>query len=405
MARQPEPWYWEARQAWYVQLGKRQIKLGADEKQARKEWHRVMAENGRLDERERRRMLVADACEDLCATVQTKRAATRRHYAEKLGLFAKHFGDRRLSEIQPAEVIRWIAEYQPPARDARGRKRRRWGDNSRCMQYKYVRLLMKWARDTGLIEINPFVRIDNPWRIRDRDRSMTEGEYEAVMRDPKSSPQFKEIVEFIWRAGARPGELAILTARHLDVRMRIARLQPTEHKTGERTGAQREIHFPPDLWERLKSYADHRPSGPLFRRKNGEPWTAGLITLAFGRAKRRLGLECVLYQARHAYFTNLAENGVPATRAARLGGHRKLDTFMNTYYHPETDQLQEDIQINADAEVERLARIRREADEACERADAERREKERRYNTARKRIQRARRRAEDGDQASRSSNT
>jgi integrase len=397
MPRQPKPWHWKARGAWYVQINGKQIRLHEDKRKAEQEFYRIMAADGRLDERQRRSMTVADACEALCAQVQTMRASTRRHYSEKLGLFAECFGRRKLHDISPPEVIRWISEYQPPALDSRGRPRRRWGDNSRAMQFGYVGLLYKWARDTGLIEINPFVRVGNPWKIKDRERGMSPHEYEDVMLDPSSSDEFKEIVELVWRVGARPGELAVLAARHLDSKKRIARLQPTEHKTGTRTGAQREIHFPPDLWERLKKYAELRPAGTLLRRPNGKPWTAGLITLAFSRAKRRLDLDCVLYQARHSYFTNLEANGVSAPIAAKLGGHRKLDTFMNTYYHPDTDRMQEGACVTAETEAERMARIRREAEEVRAAAEAERAEHKRRVAREKKQRYRAKKRLDDSD--------
>jgi integrase len=393
VARQPKPWYWKARDAWYVQINGKQIRLHEDKRKAEQEFYRLMAADGRLDARQRESMTVADACEAMCAQVQTMRASTRRHYSEKLGMFADAFGSRRMSDVTSQEAIRWVCNFTPPPEDSRGRPRRPWGDNSRAMLFGYIKRLFRWARDTGLIQINPFARVDSPWKIKARERAMEPYEYEAVLRDPASSSQFKEILEFIWRTGARPGELAILAARHLDARKRIARLQPTEHKTGTRTGAQREIFFPPDLWERLKRYAELRPAGPLFHRPNGKPWTTGTMTLAFSRAKRRLGLKCVLYQARHAYFTGLADNGVPAPRAARLGGHRKLDTFMNTYYHPETDLMAQDVCLTAEAEAERMERIRRAVEEQRAAADAARAEHKRHLATERKRRYRAKKRA------------
>lgn len=376
MARQPKPWYWKARGAWYVQLDGKQVKLHEDKRRAEQEFYRLMASRGELDGRQRANVTVADACEALLAQVQVRRPSTRRHYTENLGRFASAFGGRRLANVSVQEVLQWVASYDSPEFDAKGRPLvRRWGEHSRAMQYRYVRQLYRWARDTGLIDVNPFARVEGPWTTGKRDRPMSATEYEAILADTVSSDEFKEIVEFVWRVGARPGELAILSAQHLDASKMIARLQPTEHKTGTRTGAQREIHFPPDLWERLKRYTDIRPSGPLLRRKNGEPWRANIISAHFGRAKKRLGLTCVLYQARHSYFTTLADNGVPAARAAKLGGHRSLNTFMSTYYHPEVDLMQQDVRVTADAEIERMEQIRQKVEEARAAEEAARAER------------------------------
>jgi integrase len=261
------------------------------------------------------------------------------------------------------------------------------------MLFGYIKRLYRWARDTGLIQVNPFARVDSPWKIKARQRPMESHEYEAVMRDPASSDQFKEILEFVWRTGARPGELAILSARHLDARYPIARLQPTEHKTGTRTGLQREIFFPPDLWERLKKYAELRPASPLLRRPNGEPWTAGHITLAFSRAKRRLDLNCVLYQARHSFVTTHLESGVPMARVARLAGHTHVETVMRHYYHPDTELMTRDVEATREAETERMARIRLEVEALRAATEAARAEHKRRLARDKKQRYRAKKRA------------
>lgn len=390
MPRKPKPWYWEARGAYYVTINGKQQRLHEDRKEADREFYRIMAALNRLDDRQRKAMSVADACEALLANVQNFRASTRRHYAQKLGLFAEVFGTRRLADISPEEVRRWIGDYQPPRLDSRGRPARRWGETSRAMQYKYVRLLFKWARDTGKVETNPFAFGENPWKIPARGRVMQESEYEMVMADPKSSPQFKEVVEFVWRTGARPGEVAIMAPRHMDVRQPIIRLQPAEYKTGRRTNLAREIPVPPDLWEKLRRYAEIRRQGPLLVRPNGEPWTAGIITSAFSRAKRRLGLACVLYEARHAFITNMIDSGVPLSRVAKIVGHTKTETTVSVYYNPDMRLMVEDVAGPTEAEAERMAEIARKVAARREADEAARKEQKRRLATAKKRRYRAR---------------
>ena len=46
--KSPKPWHWKARGAWYVQINKKQIRLHENEKEANKEFYRLMAANGKL---------------------------------------------------------------------------------------------------------------------------------------------------------------------------------------------------------------------------------------------------------------------------------------------------------------------------------------------------------------------
>jgi integrase len=352
MARQPKPWFWQARNAWYVQVGGKQVKLHEEKKEADREFYRIMAAEGRLDPRQRQHMSVADACEALIANSQHLRAATFRLYTEKLGSFAGQFGGRRLDSVQPQEVIRWIRSYQGTRPE-----RKPYGEASRCLLFRYIKSFYKWARETGLIELDPFVRVPNPWRVMARDRGMTDHEYELVMMAPRLSPNFKELVEFIWNTGIRPGELVSLSARHMDAKRPIARFQPAEHKTGTKTGRQREIHFPADLWKRLQGYAEIHRKGPLLRKANGNPWTSKEVSCAWYRFAKTHGIECVLYQARHRFLTTLGESGVPLGRVAAIAGHSSVDVLLSTYYHPESQQMGEDVDAAGRAEPDRMARI------------------------------------------------
>jgi integrase/recombinase XerC len=380
MPRQPKPWYWKARGAWYVQIKGKQVRLHERKAEADREFYRLMAAEGRLESRQAQRMTVADACEAMIASVQYRRPATIRVYVEKLGAFAEAFGTRRLDSIQPAEVIQWAGSYE-----GSGRLGRPLSESTRAVYFRFVKQLYRWCRDTGLVGVDPFARVPNPWRVQKRNEPMGEDEYEKIMM-MRLSTQFKEIVEFVWRTGIRPGELAILTAKHLDSRLPIARFQPTEHKTGTRTGLQREVYFPADLWGRLKAKAEVHRQGPLFRKANGTPWTSREISNTFGRVRRRHGLRCVLYQARHRWATTLLDSGIPAARVAKMAGHVRPDVLLTTYYHPEAEQMSADI----DAMGEDEAALARKIAEMQEAREAARREALRKCKMMSERRRRAR---------------
>lgn len=338
--KQPKPWYWKSRNAWYVTLDGKQVRLHENEREANAEFYRVMAAEGKLGNRQVAKMTVADACESLIASVTHLRPSTQRNYKDLLGPFAAAFRSKRLDAMTPEMCIRFVSSYK--GRNYCGKT---FGDSSRTVMFKHIKLLFRWARDTGLIQHNPLARTPIPWKVPPRERPMTNVEYQQIQADPKTDPKFKEVLEVMWQTGIRPGEVATLAARHLDARLPIARFQPTEHKTGTRTGHQREVYFPPALMERMRDHAKDRPNGPLLLNRNGEPWTQHKISGRFTRLKQRLSLpkELVIYMARHHFITSLVESGIPLARVAKIAGHTHPETVMRHYYHPDTLLMLDDV--------------------------------------------------------------
>lgn len=339
--KQPKPWYWEKRKAWYVTLNGKQVRLHEKEREANKEFYRLMAADGRLELNGRTRISVADAIEAFLATIGHLRLNTKKTYLKSLGPVAEHFGGRQLESISGDEFLRFVTTYRGRP-DARVKS---FGDSSRHAVFRHIKVLCKWAKETRLIQDDPVIRIKNPWKIQARDRQMTEEEYKKIATDRRVNVRFKEVIEIIWRTGMRPSEVATMAAHHLDARLPIARFQPAEHKTGTKTGLQREVFFPPELMERMRSYATKRPVGPLLRNRSGNPWTSEQIGVAFWRVKRRLGLEknLVIYMARHGFITRLIESGVPIARVAKMAGHNNTQTIMTNYYHPDTEKMINDV--------------------------------------------------------------
>jgi integrase len=205
---------------------------------------------------------------------------------------------------------------------------------------RHIKTLFRWARDTGILQINPVASLENPWKIAARERQMTGEEYRQLLEDKRASLEFKELVEFLWRTGARPGELCSIQAKHLDPMLPLARLDPSEHKTGSKTGRPREIIFPDDLMVRLRGYSKERPAGPLLRTKAGRRWTRSTVGDCFRRAKKRLGLpeDLCLYMARHAFITRLIDAGTIPALAAKISGN-SVEIISKTYYHPDIEAM------------------------------------------------------------------
>lgn len=357
--KQPKPWFWKARKAWYVQLDNKQVRLHENEKEANAAYFRLMASSGRGVELKAGRLTVEGAVESCIMGAEHHRPNTVRLYRDMLGPFAGHFQSKRLTDITSNDVIRFVSTYQ-----GTGYRNRTIGDSTRALMFRFIKTLFRWCRDTGLIQINPLHSTDNPWRVTIRTRLMTEKEYMAIMSDPQVSSPGKEVLEFLWRTGCRPGEIVRVEARHLDANNPIVRLQPTEHKTGTKTGLQREIFIPPDLMLKLRAYAADRPRGSLLRNSKGAPWTSGSISEWFSRARDKLGLpeDLVLYLSRHAFATRLISQGNPIALVAKLAGHTDAQTIQRVYYHPDTGAMAGIVGVDSDDKRALLDKIRAGAD-------------------------------------------
>jgi integrase len=377
MPRQPGIWFWKTRNAWYTQIKGKKVRLHEDKRQAHLELHRLLSSEGRLDARQKDQLTFADAVEAYLAGYQHHRPSTVRNAHDKLADLCVGFGSRRLASLQPHEVLAWIAKW--PGRSGR------LGEPTRALLWRWCRQLYKWCRDTGWLDIDPFARATCPWKIRRRKEVMSEREYELIMGLPRLSAQFKEVVEFVWRTGIRPGELAVLSAAHMDHSLRCLRFEPDEHKTGGKTGEPREVFIPSDLWDRLNAYAKIRGKGPLLRKANGKPWSQPSISRVFNKIKVRHKLKCVLYQARHRYATAMLEGGVDRNKVAVLMGHDDPRT-LSTYYHPEKEAMGAEVErVQGSAEAERLTQIRGE----MEKKRLEAKERERKKDNERRKKNRA----------------
>lgn len=356
--KMPKPFWREARGCYYVEIDGQQHKLSPTKTVAMEMYYHLMATHGRRDNPTIAKITVAQAIERIIRErAATHRKNTIRAYVHNLTPIGDAFGERRLGDLQPDEILRFIRGYT-----GRHWRNGTFNDASRWLMFRFVKTLYRWGRDTGLIDFNPIHGIKNPWIVTPRTRVMTVEEYERIMGDRKTNERFKEVLEFLWRTGARPGEIACMQARHLDARRNIVRLQPTEYKTGSRTGLQREIVLPDDLMARLRGYAALRPQGELLRNRADKPWNQRRIALAFRDIRIRLEMPegLVIYMARHSFVTRKLDETNNMALVAKLVGHTDTTTIQRVYYHPDLDDMDKIVNSNAGSELARAEEIRRE---------------------------------------------
>jgi integrase len=322
------PWWRKAKQSWYVWHDGRQVSLKVrdqkDRKAARQAWHSLLAETGQR-RREKQSAatvgkVIAAFLDDVADRVTPN---TTRNYRHFLGRFSKAHGKVRVEELAPTEVEKF-ARQQPG-----------WSDTSKGYFLGVLVSALRWALRAKLIRANPLVGLVKPpkasrggWAVLSAD------ERELLLAG--SPPAFRLFLTVLFATGARPGEVAALSAENVDLEAGLARLD--HHKTAHKVGKARTIFFPPAIVELLKRQRELYPTGPLLRNSVGRPWVCKAWVRAMGLVRKRVGLpRVVCYAGRHSFATDALSEGVNPAQVAELLGHKGLGSLKH-YTHLEAKQ-------------------------------------------------------------------
>jgi integrase len=319
--RQPKPWFRNDKNAWYVQIGKRQISLGKDQDEAFRRYHRLMAEEGLVESlsRTRTEWQVTLIC-DLYLEHSSRRHKPATYDLNRLRLqdFCDHYGGLSISNLKPFHLNRWLDSHD-------------WGQSTRSGAIAIVKAAINFAVGQGYIGENPLRSVKKPGTKR-RERLLTADEQSALL-DATHDREFRDFLVALQETGARPGEVAAVTARDVDFDAAVWVL--TDHKTRHKTGRPRVIYLTPCMIELCRRLVEAHLTGELFRNTHGKPWTRNAIRCRFRRLRDKLGLGAgvVAYTFRHTWTTEALERGVPIATVAELLGHSDTTMVSEHYSH------------------------------------------------------------------------
>jgi integrase len=147
----------------------------------------------------------------------------------------------------------------------------------------------------------------------------------------KATRAFGLFLRVLYATGARPGEVARITAENFDPDAGLVRLR--QHKTAHK-GKVRVVYLPPETVALLSELARRYPSGPLLRNTRGEPWTGKALVKAMLAARGRAGIDrAICYGYRHTFATDALSQGVPDAQVAELLGHSGTAMLHRHYSH------------------------------------------------------------------------
>lgn len=339
--RHASPWYRASKRAWYVEHDGRQVQLlklapgekppirRAPEGGGRPRWyppqavleafHRLKAgDPARVDPPGR--ITAARACDLFLRWAERHNdPKTFGWYAYYLRDFCLAHGRLPAAELKAYHVTRWLDAHPT------------W-KGSRRHAVIAVKRAFNWAAREGLLRENPLKGVEKPPAGR-RPAVLTR-EQRAEILAAIGDEEFRLFVEAMQESGARPSEVARVTAADVDPGRGVWVLR--EHKTGRKTGKPRVVYLTPRLAEITAMLAARHPEGPIFRGpRGGRPFTHAGIVSRFRRLRQKLPhlAHAVAYALRHGYATEALINGVGVAQVAELLGHRDTAMVMAHYSH------------------------------------------------------------------------
>lgn len=244
-------------------------------------------------------------------------AATVAGYRLALAPLVAGFGPRAAASLAAEELEEWA--------DRPG-----WSSSTRNGYLGTVQTLLKFAKC-------PIVLRRPPKESRGAETCLTDAQFAAVLAAMNPRPRggagdLRQLLVALRETGARPQELARLTAEAVDWANGCARLK--RHKTRKQTGRDRVIYFNSPARAALEAQRAKHGSGLLFRTKGGNAYRAKCIVRELRDVSKKVGFRVIAYGlGRHSFATNALANGVPDAVVAELLGHTGTAMVHKNYSH------------------------------------------------------------------------
>lgn len=156
-------------------------------------------------------------------------------------------------------------------------------------------------------------------------------------RRNKSEPRvFEDVLRFTYGTGCRPGELAALQVRDVQLRTRQVTLGRHKRTHAQSAATIRDIQLDDETLEICRRLCRGRDGDSrVFVQPNGAPWNQDRLDERFRRVRRLAGVResITLYSYRHLWITDLIESPqIPIATIAAMAG-TSIKMIEQTYGH------------------------------------------------------------------------
>jgi len=244
-------------------------------------------------------------------------SGTLQGYAKHLAVFAKAYGTRQAESITSDE-----------AEDVS--KKAGWSSTYRADFLGTVVCMYRWGVRQRLLNQSPVEGVRKPPRAsRGAKCVISEADHNKLMRS--ADDDFRDYLILLWNTGARPSEIASLTAEQVNASIDGA--VPLENHKLAHKGKPRFLILHGEALEVATKRAKEVNSGLIFRGNNGL-LTARAIAGRMSRLCERAGTRPInAYSFRHTFATQALVNGLPDAQVSALLGHSDTSMLHKHYSH------------------------------------------------------------------------
>jgi len=371
MARTPKPWFWKARNGWFVTIDGTRHFLSKEKDAAKTRFHELMAQPQKRVVRADSLAVIIDLFLEWC---QKNRAPdTYEWYRYRLERFVRTYPSLRTHELKPFHVQQWLDSMTGLA------------SGSHRNYCRSIKRAVRWAKQQGYIDNNPIADMEEPQCGR-RETVISQTDYEQIL-SLIPCDEFRNLLQVTWETGCRPQESLRVEARHVQLATNRWVFPESEGKGN----MGRAVYLTDSAAKITGKLVSRYPNGKLFRNSVGIPWTISAVNCAFIRLQQKMGLaeakrqeweptdenirefalslspvktvkgervtkterdlyiearrklrlrhseqlapKYSLYTLRHSWATHALERGVDALTVAVLMGHRDVSTLAKVYQH------------------------------------------------------------------------
>lgn len=323
MGRPRKPYFRESDGWWVSRFRGEYVKLAKgweNETAAKKRFHELMAIDVVSTPTDSVTVTVAALFEAFLTWSHRENSpSTYDFYKPYLQWFVDLHGTVRVRDLKPYHVTHWFEQHT------------RWNQSTRRCAVASVKRALNWAVKEGYLEVNPLRDVVKP-AVLHRDTVISDEDH-AKLHDSASDEPFKQFLAALRATGCRPGEIAAVTAKDVDLGAGTWTLK--RHKTVTKTNRPRVVFLTQDMVDLSRTLIEKHSEGPLFRNRRGLPWTKNSIRCRFRRlrTKAKVSKGVVAYAYRHTFATAGLEAGVPLATVAELLGHTSTKMVSEHYGH------------------------------------------------------------------------
>jgi integrase len=243
-------------------------------------------------------------------------AKTRRTIQSNVRILKKHFGERRVIDIGPKEIMAFIA-----ARLAEGVGKPTINRNRSCLSVFFA-----WAKEQGYHPgPNPVRAVRKFKESPGRLRYLTTDEFSRLLM--ASAYHLKKVLVGAVHTGGRLKELLGLRWGDIDLEHGIVYFRADITKSGK----ERVVPISPELDVMLRELRPGRPAEPVFEYA-GRQLKSVRTGFESARLKAGLGNDVVFHTLRHTFASWYIENGGDPKRLQEYMGHSSLEQTL-IYIH------------------------------------------------------------------------